>query len=46
VTKLLFSKADTSPATKVLKVDLEARVLLQKGVYRYVKYTTRMALTI
>lgn len=46
VTKLLFTKADTSLETKVLKVDLEARVTLKKGVYRYVKYSTRMALSI
>ncbi len=46
VTKLIFSKANLeNTITKVVKVDLEARVKLRPKVYKYISYSTRMALT-
>jgi len=46
VTKLVFSKANLDgTVAKVVKVDLEARVKLRPKVYKYVSYSTRMALT-
>lgn len=46
VTKLVFWKANPDgPVAKVIRVDLEARVLLRKGVYQTVSYSTKMALT-
>lgn len=51
VTKLAFSKANLDGnVTKVVKVDLEARVKLRPKSnkpkdYKYISYTTRMALT-
>jgi prepilin-type N-terminal cleavage/methylation domain-containing protein len=43
VTKLMFSKANNSEIAKVVKVELEARLKLGNNKYRYIKYTTRMA---
>lgn len=44
VTKLMFSKANNSDIAKVIKVELEARLKIGDKKYRYIKYTTRMAL--
>lgn len=44
VTKLLFSKANDGDITKVLKVELEARLKLGDKKYRYIKYATLMYL--
>ncbi len=46
VTRLRFSKANTAePITKVVWVELEARVKLKENRYMTVSYTTRMALS-
>ncbi len=45
VTKLLFSKANGDGETKVVLVELEARVKLRKDVYKNIAYSSKMTLT-
>ncbi len=45
VTNLRFSKVNTStPTIKVLRVDLSAKVEIRKNIFRYVNYSTKMAI--
>ncbi|HNW99912.1 MAG TPA: prepilin-type N-terminal cleavage/methylation domain-containing protein [Candidatus Cloacimonadota bacterium] len=44
VTGLSFSQVNSSSPAKVLQVNLSAKVEIRKNVYRYVSYSTKMAI--
>jgi prepilin-type N-terminal cleavage/methylation domain-containing protein len=44
VTNLRFTQVNSSNPPKVIQVDLAAKVEIRKNVFRYVNYTTKMAI--